>query len=85
MDPAFNEKCADELAEGLTESQWGSVRVTQLESELKTARDALKKISRLATEWDCNQMGGVHIQRKRWKHLGKLADEVIQSTPNPTQ
>ena len=47
-------------------------RVVRLET-------ALKKQSRLATEWDANKLGGVVIQRKRWWLLVGIARRALEN------
>lgn len=43
----------------------------------KLLEGALKHIVRATTEWDANNLGGVHIQRRRWRRCGQIADEAL--------
>jgi hypothetical protein len=46
---------------------------------IKLLHQALTRIEQLASEWDANKLGDVHLQTKRWKKLGEIAREAIKN------
>lgn len=74
---------APDARDDLKERIAGFVRGEQAEVErLRAANQRLEsylnQIAGSAQEWDCNKLGGVNIQRKRWQRLGELARTALR-------
>jgi hypothetical protein len=47
-------------------------------SEAAIYKAALEKIIQSAVEWDANLLGGVHVQRRRWRLCGQIAEQALR-------
>ena len=52
-------------------------RYAAMKARAEQAEAALEKQVRLATEWDANGLGGVRVQRLRWKKLADIATTAL--------
>jgi hypothetical protein len=64
-----------EAVEALKEQQ---AEVERLRAANQRLESYLNQIAGSAQEWDCNKLGGVNIQRKRWQRLGELARTALR-------
>jgi hypothetical protein len=62
----------------IAEIEWLRAEVKRLRAANQRLESYLNQIAGSAQEWDCNKLGGVNIQRKRWQRLGELARTALR-------
>lgn len=70
--------CGGCIQEGECGCHSHTAEVERLRAANQRLESYLNQIAGSAQEWDCNKLGGVNIQRKRWQRLGELARTALR-------